>query len=125
MSYSGYRLKIGSTIFKNKWMAPDSFSVQKSPRIVGTWKDADQIEHREICGTKREISFAIRERDAADQAMIAALLGTRENLSVTYWDDISATYETGTFYMTVSQIGSRMFGASLLYDVTQIKLTEY
>lgn len=125
MSYGGYRLMIGSTTVKNKWMAPNSYHVQKKPRVVGTWKDADQVEHRELCGTKCEITFSLRERSATDQATMATILTTLENLSVTYWNDISATYETGTFYMDAPNISSRMYGDSLIYDATQIKLTEY
>ena len=125
MSYSGYRVKIGNTEIKNTMMAPETYQMKPVPRLVGTWTDGDQKNHRETIGTKHEISFTIRERTMTEQAAIAPIFSTTENLSVTYWDDIACTYASGTFFMEVSAIKSKRHGAGLLYLETQVNLKEY
>ena len=118
-------LAIRNTIIKNTMIAPDSYSVKNIPRVVGTWKDANQVEHREVIGTKREISFSLRERNRSDQADIAAIFSAYENLTVQYWDDIAADYQTITCYMTPPTFSTRRNGATFVYNSTQITLTEY
>ena len=126
MSYSGYRVKIGSTIIKNTMIAPESYGIVKQERVISTWKDANQIEHRDMADTlKTRISFSIRERTMDEQASIAAIFATLKNLPVEYWDDIAGDYATGTFYMDPPTIQSARFGGSLLYRETPITLTEY
>ena len=126
MSYAGYRVKIGTTTIKNTMIAPESYSVSKKERVIYTWKDANQIEHRDIADTlKAEISFSIRERTMEEQADIAAIFATLKNLTVEYWDDILGDYATGTFYMAPPNIQSVRHGASLLYRETAITLIEY
>ena len=126
MSYAGYRVKIGSTVIKNTMIAPESYGIVKEERVIYTWKDADQVEHRDIADTlKTKISFSIRERTMDEQASIAAIFGTLKNLTVEYWDDIAGDYVTGTFYMSAPNIQSVRFGAALLYRETAITLTEY
>ena len=126
MSYAGYRVKIGTTTIKNTMIAPESYSIVKQERVIATWKDANQIEHRDMADTlKAKITFSIRERKAAEQAEIASIFATLKNLTVEYWDDIAGDYATGTFYMDAPTITSVRFGDSLLYRETAITLTEY
>lgn len=126
MSYGGYRLKIGNTIIKNTMIAPESYSLTKNERIISTWKDANQIEHRDMAETlKAVISFSIRERTAAEQADIAPVFSTLKNLTVEYWDDIAGEYNTGNFYMSAPTFTTVRFGGSLLYRETAVTLTEY
>lgn len=126
MSYSGYRIKIGATTIKNNMMAPDTWNVIKHERVIYTWKDANQVEHREIAPDKKvEINFSIRERTMSEQATLAPVFQTLTNLTVEYWDDILQQYVQKTCYMDPPTIQSRSFGAELLYDETAIHLTEY
>lgn len=126
MSYNGYRIKIGTTTIKNTMIAPNTFKVTKTKRIVATWKDANQTEHHDVVSTgKTEISFSIRARTASEQATLAPIMSTTEGLSVEWYDDLSATYKTGSFFMAAPSIQSKRFGASLMYEPTAIKLTEY
>jgi len=126
MSYNGYRIKIGTTTIKNTMIAPNTFKVTKTKRIVATWKDANQTEHHDVVSAgKTEISFSIRARTASEQATLAPIMSTTEGLTVEWYDDLSATYKTGSFYMAAPSIQSKRFGASLMYEPTQIKLTEY
>lgn len=126
MSYLGYRVKIGDMIIKNTMIAPDTFQIRKAKRVVATWKDANQVEHHDVMSAgKTEISFSIRARSAEDQAAIAPVLETTEGLEVEWFDDLTATYKTGSFFMEAPTIQSKRHGASLLYEPTQIVLTEY
>ena len=126
MSYSGYRVKIGSTIIKNTMIAPESYGIVKQERVISTWKDANQIEHRDMADTlKTQISFSIRERTMSEQASIAPIFQMLKNLTVEYWDDIAGDYVTGTFYMDPPTIQSARFGAELIYRETAVTLTEY
>lgn len=126
-NYLGYRLKIGNTIIYSKWIAPGSYSATPKERIVATWLDADQKTHRDVVSTgKMEIVFSVRERSKAEQAEIATIFSSYNNLSVTYWDDRSAVYRTGLFFMTPPTFKHKNAQAgSITYDPTQIKLTEY
>ena len=126
MSYAQYRVKIGETVIKNSMIGPDSYQITKDERVISVWKDANQVEHREMDPVlKTSISFTIRERSMEDQQTIAPIFATLSNLTVEYWDDILGNYATGTFYMAPPTIQSRRHGASLLYMETQVNLTEY
>ena len=126
MSYAGYRIKIGATIIKNNMMAPDTWNVRKNERVIYTWVDANQYEHREVAPDKKvEINFSIRERSMADQEAIAPIFQTLESLTVEFWDDILQQYVQKTCYMDPPTIQSRAFGPELMYDETPIHLTEY
>lgn len=126
MSYAGYRIKIGDTIIKNTMIAPETYSITKQERVVYTWKDANQIEHRDMADKlKTKISFSVRERKMIEQASIAPIFATLKNITVEYWDDIVGDYVTGIFYMDPPIIQSARFGASLIYRETAVTLTEY
>lgn len=126
MSYNGYRIKIGTTTIKNTMIAPNTWKVSKKKRIVATWKDANQVEHHDVMSTgKTEITFSLRARTASEQATLAPILSTTEGLTVEWYDDLSSTYKTGSFFMEAPTIESKRHGASLFYEPTQIKLTEY
>lgn len=125
MSYNGYRVKIGTTTIKNTMIAPDSYSVQINQRIVGTWKDGNLVEHREVAGTKTEVVFSLRARTSSEQATISTIFSSYENLTVKYYDDISASYKTIDCYMIPPKFSTKRHGNSLLYEPTQIKLVEY
>jgi len=127
MSYLGYRLSINNTIIYSNLIAPGSYSLQKQQRMVYTWKDANQVEHHDATGVpKIVISFSLRERSLSEQASVAGIFSSYENITVTYWDDIAGDYETGTFYMDPPTFSHHNAQAgSIMYDPTQITLTEY
>lgn len=126
MSYAQYRVKIGTTTIKNTMIAPETYQIVKNERVIYTWKDANQVEHRDMeDDLKTEISFSIRERTMAEQASIASIFATLKNLTVEYWDDIVGDYVTGTFYMEAPTFNTVRHGASLLYRETPIRLIEY
>lgn len=126
MSYGGYRLQIGNDKIWSEIVEPGSYTATPTTRFVRKWVDANQIEHHDAVGTKMVIQFSIRVRTMSEQDTIKAMFATKENLSVTYWDDTTSTYQTGTFYMddmSFNNINSQ--AQSILYNATPIKLTEY
>lgn len=127
MSYLGYRVKIGNTIIYSNIIAPGSYSLTKNERVIYKWKDANEVEHHDVSGNpKVQITFSIRDRSMTEQASIAGIFSSYKNLSVTYWDDVAADYVTGTFYMTPPTFTHHNAQAgSIMYDPTQITLTEY
>ena len=126
MSYNGYRIKIGTTTIKNTMIAPNTFKVTKTKRMVATWKDANQTEHHDVMSAgKTQITFSIRARTASEQATLAPIMSATEGLTVEWYDDLSASYKTGSFFMDAPSIQSKRHGNTLLYEPTAIKLTEY
>lgn len=126
MSYT-YRLKINSTEIPSDWVAPGSFSVTPKKRVVQTWVDANYVEHHHVAASQKTvITFSLRVRTLADQETFKSILTSNENITVDYWDDKTCTAKQGTFFMddvTFNHINSQR--ASLLYNATQITLTEY
>lgn len=126
MSYT-YRLKINTADIPSDWVAPGSYSITRQKRVVQTWVDANYVEHHHVASTgKTIISFSLRVRSLADQETFKSILTSQEGITVDYWDDQSCTYKQGSFFMdsvTFNHINSQR--ASLLYNDTPIKLTEY
>lgn len=127
MSYDGHRITIGEIDITNDWIAPGTFNITPTKRIIDSWTDADLVEHQDILETRKMvIEFSIRERTLADQLTIAEIFSEQEDISVSYYDDISGTYKNGTFYMDApkfSHLNTKT--GQILYAATPIKLTEY
>jgi hypothetical protein len=126
MSYT-YRLKINNTNIPSDWVAPGSFNVTQQKRVVQTWVDANYVEHHHVAANgKAVITFGLRVRNLTDQQTFISILASQENITVDYWNDQTCTYKHGNFYMddvTFNHLNSQK--ASLLYNDTQITLTEY
>lgn len=127
MSYLGYRLKINNTIIYSNWIAPGSYQATPKERLVYSWEDANEKKHRDVLPDPQyEITFSLRERTLAEQISIAPIFSSYENISVTFWDDVNAVYKTGLFFMTRPTFSHKNAQAgSIMYDQTQIVLTEY
>ena len=127
MSYLGYRITIGETNITNDLIQKGSWKYVPKKKIVKQWEDADKKIHQDILGTRRaEITFSLRVRTLADQETLAPIFQSQENLICTYWDDVSCTYKTGTFFMDEPQFNHlHTATGDILYDATQIHLTEY
>ena len=127
MSYDGHRITIGDTPIPNSLIQPGTYKRKPAKKIVKEWKDANGTIHQDILQSYRnEITFSIRVRTLDEQLSIASIFASQENLSVTYFDDVSGTYVTGTFFMDeveFSHLNTKTNG--ILYNATQIHLTEY
>lgn len=127
MSYLGYRIKIGNTIIPNNLIHPNSWNYTPTKKIIKQWEDANGTIHQDIRIIPRvEIKFSIRIRTLADHEEIASVFATQENLTVTYWDDVTCAYKTGTFFMDAPSFTHiNTSTEQILYDATEIHLTEY
>jgi len=126
MAYSGYRIKIGGTIFQNNDMAKGSYSFQRSPRVSKKWDDLTGISHETYFPTqKATISFSVREHRASEHPTLAAFFSNR-SVTVEYFDDNINDYVTGNFHVqdfAWSHITVEADGA--FYDKTKITLKEW
>lgn len=126
MAYSGYRIKIGNTIFPNNNIAKGSFSIERNPRPCKTWVDLTGVSHETYYPTSRTtIKFSVREHEASDHSTLASFFSNR-SVTVQYWDDNTSAYVTGSFHIedfewshdTVKSNGA-------FYGKTQITLKEW
>ncbi len=126
MAYSGYRIKIGGTIFPNNDMAKGSYSFERSPRVSKSWDDLTGIEHETYYPDEKvTITFSIREHTASDHPLLASFFTSR-SVTVEYWNDNINDYSTGEFnierfswkHITVTPDGA-------LYGATKITLKEW
>lgn len=126
-AYAGYRVKIGNTTINNDMIQRGSFKVTPLKRKVATWLDANQTEHEDIVSKRKyEISFGIRPRTLTEHEAIKGIFATQENVSVTYWDDLSCTYKTCTCRMDAPVFAhENTLESTIRYAATTIKLTEY
>lgn len=126
MSYLGYRLIINSTRIDNDLIQKGTYSFTKEKRVAGSFKDAALVEHQQIIPDRKvKISFAIRERNLTEQDSIKGIFSVQENVPVTYWDDFTCSYSSGTFFMNAPVINHRNTIGGINYDATTITLTEY
>lgn len=127
MSYLGYRIKIGDTIIPNNLIHPSSWRYTPTKKIIKQWEDANGTIHQDIRTIPRaEITFSIRVRTLDEHETIASVFATQESLTITYWDDVTCTYKTGTFFMDAPSFTHISTSTErILYDATEIHLTEY
>ena len=127
MSYDGHRITINGTNIPSEIVAPGSYSMTPKKRVVGSWLDANYVEHHNVMpDAKVVIQFSVRIRTLANHELIKGIFANQENITVEYWNDKTCGYSTGNFFMddeTFSHLNSQ--AGSLLYNTTQIKLTEY
>lgn len=125
MAYSGYRIKIGGTIFPNNDMAKGSYSFERSPRVSKSWDDLNGISHKTYYPDDRTIiTFSIREHLASEHLSLSSFFSSR-SVTVEYWNENANDYSTGVFdiepftwkHLTVKQDGA-------FYGATQITLKE-
>ena len=125
--YSGYRIKINGIIVSNDFISQGSYSSKRVRRVLEEYYDANGVLHEELSARETmEISFAIRERNMHEQAYLNPLFQKHENISVEYWDDISAEYKTSTFKMENPVFAHRNTrNGAISYAKTSIVLKEY
>ena len=125
-AYLGYRVIIDGTAIPENMMVRGSYGATPTERVIYTWTDANQVRHNDISPVPRmEIGFSIRRRTLAEHETIMAAFSSLNNKAVTYWDDKSCTYKTGTFKIDAPQFVSYVEFDALYYMPTAIHMTEY
>lgn len=126
MTYNGYRLIINGIRIYNNLISKGTYQAIPQKRIAASWEDANLIEHEEVLSNRKmDISFAIRERTLEEQDSIKDITAVQENVPVTYWDDNSCTYKTGTFKIEAPKFQHKDTIGGIFYKPTTIHLTEY
>lgn len=126
MTYYGYRLIINGITIWNSLISKGTYQAVPQKRIAASWEDANLISHEEVLSNqKMDISFALRERTLEEQDSIKGVFATRENISVTYWDDTTCAYKSGEFKMEAPKFSHRNTIGGINYNPTTIHLVEY
>lgn len=127
VSYGGYRIIINGTTVYDGMIFKGSFKATPIKRIVGTWKDANLVDHDEILPTRKmDITFSVRKRTLDEHDAIKGIFALEESVPVTYWDDKTCTYKTGTFKMDAPPfIHDNTKDGTITYGPTQVHLQEY
>lgn len=126
MSYNGYRLVINGITITNDLVQKGSYKATPQKRIVATWEDANLVEHQDVLPTRKmDIQFSLRERSLEEQDSLKGIFATQENISVTYWNDRTCTYELGTFKMEAPEFSHISTVGGINYAETPIHLIEY
>lgn len=126
MSYNNYRLIISGITITNDLVQKGSYKAIPTKRVVATWLDANFIEHQDVLPTRKmDITFSLRQRNLAEQDLLKGIFTLQENISVTYWDDVTCDYKTGTFRMEAPEFSVINTIGGINYAETPIHLIEY
>ena len=126
MTYNNYRLIINGTIISNDLVQKGTYKATPTKRIVATWLDANFVEHQDVLPTRKmDIQFSLRQRSLAEQDYLKGIFATQESVSVTYWDDKTCDYKTGSFYMDAPEFSHISTVGGINYAETPIHLVEY
>ena len=126
MSYNGYRLIINGITITNDAIQKGTYKAIPTKRVVASWLDANFIEHQDVLPTRKmDISFSIRQRNLTEQENLIGLFSLQENVPVTYWDDATCTYKSGTFRMEAPDFSHISTVGGINYEATPFHLIEY
>ena len=126
MTYNNYRLIINGITISNDLVQKGTYKAIPTKRVVATWLDANFIEHQDVLPTRKmDITFSLRQRSLAEQDSLKGIFAVQENISVTYWDDVTCAYKTGTFRMEALEFSVLNTIGGINYAETPIHLIEY
>jgi CHASE2 domain-containing sensor protein len=129
MAFLGYLIKVGEVVLStNKYISHGSYiSTPNQITDDDTYVDGDGLLHRStVPHTRSKIEFNTPYLRLADKIALQALLPSRVELSVTYWNDEDNEYQTGKFY--VPDITFEIYSTSdtdILYKPIRIAFIEY
>lgn len=126
MSYSGYRLIINGIKITNDLIQKGTYKAIPTKRVVASWLDANFIEHQDVLSTRKtDIQFSLRQRSLTEQDSLKNIFARQENINVTYWDDATCDYKTGSFRMEAPEFSHISTVGGINYAETPIHLIEY
>lgn len=126
MTYNNYRLIINGITITNDLIQKGTYKAIPTKRIVATWEDANLVEHQDILPTRKmDIQFSLRQRSLTEQDALKGIFALQEEVSVTYWDDRTCSYKTGTFRMEAPEFSHISTVGGINYAETPINLIEY
>ena len=126
MTYNGYRLIINGITITNDLIQKGTYKATPTKRVVDSWTDANLVEHQDVLPTRKmDIQFSLRERNLNEQDSLKNIFSNQENVGVTYWDDKTCAYKSGTFRMEAPQFEHLNTVGGINYAETPIHLIEY
>lgn len=76
--FNGYRFYINGVPFNDSYISKGTYSCERQKRVIGSWKDANGIDHEELAPTdKTIISFDLREHNSSEHALIIPFSKTK------------------------------------------------
>lgn len=129
MSYNGYSVKIGNVTIPNSAIVPGSYSLTSELRVkkkTTTSTGLTKIKYYNNAGPLHVIKFTIKPGTASEQAVIRAALASKTSKSVTYFNDDTGSYSSGTFWIKdVTWTHSYENNSEVFYDKVTVTLSEY
>lgn len=135
MAFEGYLMKAGAATFPHKYIQASSYQATPSQRQdLDSYQDSQGNLHRTVVPHDRtkiifktmdNLSFA--EKQEIQAFFNAAMTNARERkVSLTYWNDESNAYATGSFYIPdVTYPIKRIEADNIVYDSVEYHLIEY
>ena len=135
MAFEGYLMKAGAETFPHKYIQISTYQTTPSQRQdLDSYQDSQGNLHRTVLPHDRsKIVFKtmdglkLAEKQEIQAFFNAAMTNTRERkVSLTYWNDESNAYATGSFYIPdVTYPIKRIEADNIVYDSVEYHLIEY
>ena len=135
MAFEGYLMKAGAATFPHKYIQISTYQTTPSQRQdLDSYQDSQGNLHRTVLPHDRsKIIFKtmdnlnFTEKQEIQAFFNAAMTNTRERkVSLTYWNDESNAYATGSFYIPdVTYPIKRIEADNIVYDSVEYHLIEY
>ena len=135
MAFEGYLMKAGAATFPHKYIQISTYQTTPSQRQdLDSYQDSQGNLHRTVLPHDRsKIIFKtmdnlnLTEKQEIQAFFNAAMTNTRERkVSLTYWNDESNAYATGSFYIPdVTYPIKRIEADNIVYDSVEYHLIEY
>ena len=135
IAFEGYLMKAGAATFPHKYIQISTYQTTPSQRQdLDSYQDSLGNLHRTVLPHDRsKIIFKtmdnlnLTEKQEIQAFFNAAMTNTRERkVSLTYWNDESNAYATGSFYIPdVTYPIKRIEADNIVYDSVEYHLIEY
>lgn len=135
MAFEGYLMKAGAATFPHKYIQISTYSATPSQRQdLDSYQDSQGNLHRAVVPHDRsKIVFKTLDnlRLAGKQEIQAFFNGAMSNVrerkvELTYWNDESNAYQTGSFYIPdVTYPIKRIESNDIVYESIEYHLIEY
>ncbi len=109
-NFEGWLIKFGEVVLPNSYLLADGWESTPNQRMeADAYRDANMLLHRETSENfKSLITLNVREMTLEEMTAFKNVIGLatlpgsdkkERRVTVTYWNDETMMYATGTFYM--------------------------
>lgn len=129
--FEGWLLKVDGKEFPTDYIAADTYTSTPDQKTdIDDYTDNDGVFHRNVLPAKAtKIEFDIKPIRLYDRNIVQGLFPSNaDSCTVEYWNDLTMSYQTGTFY--VPDISFQIYmiykeTKDILYQPTRIAFIEY